>query len=108
MYENLAADLRKAADEWKSKHPYTPTFETRYDLALKDAADAIEKLSAYTELYKDLAGKNQQMARKLIEEKPRCIPVTERLPSYGDWVLGIGPKKGYYVWMPLPEPPKEE
>lgn len=69
--------------------------------------------------------------------KPRWIPVTERLPSYGDWVLGIGPKKGYYVceyrgivhwssegydpwfsakgssvtithWMPLPEPPKEE
>lgn len=69
--------------------------------------------------------------------KPGWIPVTERLPSYGDWVLGIGPKKGYYVceyrgvtqwrrdgcdpwfsakgssvtithWMPLPQPPKEE
>lgn len=67
----------------------------------------------------------------------RWIPATERLPKYGDWVLGIGPKNGYYVceyrgmshfvyggdspwfsakgraitvthWMPLPEPPKEE
>lgn len=64
------------------------------------------------------------------------ISVEERLPKYGDWVLGIGPKKGYYVceyrgishfvysgdipwfaakgktvnithWMHLPEPPKE-
>ena len=72
-----------------------------------------------------------------VAEKPRWIPVTERLPKYGDWVLGIGPKRGYRVceyrgithfpyggdipwfsakgrsitithWMPLPEPPKEE
>ena len=79
-----------------------------------EAADAIEELS-----------------------EPRWIPVTERLPGYGDWVLGIGPKHGYHVceyrgithfpysgdipwfsakgrtltithWMPLPEPPKEE
>lgn len=54
-----------------------------------EAADAIEKLSAYTELYKDLAGKNQQMARKLIEEKPRWIPVTERLPKEADGMVFV-------------------
>lgn len=72
-----------------------------------------------------------------VAELQRWIPVTERLPEYGDWVLGIGPKHGYHVceyrgithfpysgdspwfaakgrsltithWMPLPEPPKEE
>lgn len=63
------------------------------------------------------------------------ISVKERLPKYGDYVLCIGPKRGYYIseyrglvdiphkawpwfmaqgrsvkithWMPLPEPPKE-
>ena len=83
------------------------------------AADAIEELSG--------RGKNV----------PRWISATERLPKYGDWVLGIGPQKGYHVceyrgithfpysgdipwfsakgrslnithWMPLPTPPKEE
>ena len=71
-----------------------------------------------------------------VVERPRWIPITERLPKYGDWVLGIGKRKGYYVceyrglshfysgdepwfsskgravnvthWMPLPEPPKED
>lgn len=61
------------------------------------------------------------------------MSIYERLPKYGDYVLGIGPKHGYYIceyrgksgiqlrpwfmaqgrsvkithWMPLPEPPKE-
>ena len=93
------------------------------------AADAIEDLefacNRYEKDYKDLCA-----------YLPKWIPVTERLPSYGDWVLGIGPKNGYHVceyrgmshfvyggdspwfsskgkavnithWMPLSEPPKE-
>ena len=31
------------------------------------------------------------------EQFNRWIPVTERLPKYGDWVLGIGTKRGYHV-----------
>ena len=99
------------------------------------AADAIEELTAeleYTKRQYDLA----------VEDLEKIgwgewIPVTERLPKYGDWVLGIGTKKGYHVceyrgithfpysgnipwfsakgrsvnithWMPLPIPPKEE
>ena len=74
---------------------------------LSEAADAIEELS-----------------------KPRWIPVSERLPEDGQWVLvwGHGQKipimmfreSGAWIddqfefhttithWMPLPEPPKEE
>ena len=101
---------------------------------IEQAADAIAKLSAYVELYKDLAEKNQQMARKLIEEKPRWIPVAEALPEengyYLTYVESAIFSNSYYLnmikfidgdfvedhcvihrvthWMPLPEPPKEE
>ena len=43
MYENMVLELKKAADEWRANHLSVPTFETRYDLALKDAADALEE-----------------------------------------------------------------
>ena len=101
---------------------------------LQEAADVIEELSLTAESYKRSM---EAWADEAANAQPRWIPVTEALPSYGDWVLGIGPKKGYYVceyrgithcrrdgydpwfsakgssvtithWMPLPEPPKEE
>ena len=71
-----------------------------------------------------------------LDDAPTASPwhrADEELPKYGDWVLCLGPKGGYYVseyrgvsglvgprfhangryinathWMPLPEPPKEE
>jgi hypothetical protein len=83
---------------------------------LSEAADAIEELSRNT------------------RELPRWIPVTERLPKYGERVLVFGGvtmyvayydknryggeswhklnSKSHYCnpthWMPLPQPPKEE
>lgn len=83
MYEALVARVRYHIQ----KANFMGLKEAESTLLLAEAADAIEKLSAYTELYKDLAGKNQQMARKLIEEKPRWIPATERLPESGIHVL---------------------
>lgn len=109
MYDELVQKLRSVEDIWQSE-------EEQWML---DAADAIEKLTG------ELAN------------KPKWISVTERLPGYGDYVLCIGPKWGYYIceyrglilgldlasripyfaargkpvtvthWMPLPEPPKE-
>ena len=104
----------------------------------KEAADAIENLDYIEEMIRLHEAQRQNLITLMNEEpEPEWIPVTERLPSYGDWVLGIGPQNGYYVceyrgmshfvyggdspwfsskgkavnithWMPLPEPPKEE
>lgn len=106
MYDELINDLRESAPKALA--------EADFDFVegwLKEAADAIEELS-----------------------KPRWIPVTERLPEYGERVLVFGGvtmyvayydknryggeswhklnSKSHYCnpthWMPLPEPPKEE
>ena len=99
---------------------------------LSEAADAIESLEA------DKAALNGTVTNLLgqIKDlgKPRWIPVTERLPKYGERVLvfgGVTMYVAYYDknryggeswhklnskshhcnpthWMPLPEPPKEE
>ena len=93
---------------------------------LDQAADAIEELSAICEEQK------AQIITMAAEEKPRWIPVTERLPEVRTWVLCFcransfdvfrmteeghwqyGNRsiymKGYVThWMQLPEPPKEE
>lgn len=103
-------------------------------IILPDAADVIEKLQKRVELeYQSGFADGQRAANR---KKNKWISVEERLPKYGDCVLGIGPKKGYYVcdyrgishfvyggdepwfaakgktvnithWMQLPEPPKE-
>lgn len=98
----------------------------------REAADAIEELQTYLDLYKDIAAENQRVARKVIDSYPRWIPVSERLPEDENHVLAATRnKKGnynivkaYYChdmgvwaagmnnnvthWMPLPpEPPKE-
>ena len=88
----------------------------------QEAADAIEDLIAA------LTASNEVIAKN----KPRWIPVTERLPEVRVWVLcycransfdvfrmtdeghwQYGNRsiymKGYVThWMPLPEPPEEE
>lgn len=106
-----------------------------------DAADAIEELEKKMLNWQATADDHweayQHWFHKYMDDVPKWISVKERLPKYGDWVLGIGPKKGYHVceyrgithfpydvdspwfsakgcsltithWMPLPEPPKEE
>ena len=75
MYDELVKRLRDRAGAFD--------YDGRPDIACdyEQAADVIEKLSAYAEFYKDLAEKNQQMARKRIEDTPRWISVEGRLPS---------------------------
>ena len=119
MYEELIGELYLVASGVQSKN--------RREL-LERAADAI------AELQNDNAALNGTVSN-LIEQiaelsKPRWIPVTERLPEDGQWVLvwGHGQKipimmfreSGAWIddqfefhttvthWMPLPEPPKEE
>lgn len=68
--ETLVRELRNAAYEWSSNHSVAHTFETRYDIALSDAADAIEELQmmldgvssdndALCERINDLTGKEK-------------------------------------------------
>lgn len=104
---------------------------------MREAADAIAELQQIAGHYEECAKDYFKDVCYYKERVPKWIPVTERLPKYGDWVLGIGPKKGYHIceyrgimhflysgdspwfsakgrsltithWMPLPEPPKED
>lgn len=127
MYEALVARVRYHIQ----KANFMGLKDAESTRLLNEAADAIEELQRQTD------GWVEQERKALINSLPRWIPVTERLPKYGDWVLGIGPKHGYHIceyrgithfpysgdspwfsakgrsltithWMPLPEPPKEE
>ena len=113
MYEELVMRLREAPNDWPDK-------DLHYE-----AADAIEELSK-------LNAEITKRELKLRMEKPRWIPVTERLPEKFENVLVANKrgkhydidkgwwngsffdrcaKGGYHSvthWMPLPEPPKEE
>ena len=119
MYEELVVRLRKRAVNLKEK------FSRNAELLseLMQAADAIEELSLVLESY-----------RNRMRVGCDWIPVTERLPKYGERVLVFGGvtmyvayydknrfgceswhklnSKSHYCnpthWMPLPEPPKEE
>ena len=44
MRDNLPSMLRSAAREWYKANKNVGTFETRYDAALEEAADAVEEL----------------------------------------------------------------
>lgn len=102
---------------------------------LSDAADAIEELSM--KLHGDeaaISGMKREIERMVVSgNKPRWIPVTERLPETddevvvafknsedGEWWYRIDNfvdgafcyntafNRNIEYWMPLPEPPKEE
>ena len=102
------------------------------DCVILQAADAIEELQTYADLYKDMIEESQRVARKVIDSYPRWIPVSERLPEDENHVLAATRNKkenynivkAYYChdmgvwaagmnsnvthWMPLPPEPKEE
>lgn len=44
MRDNLSSELRSAAEKWRDKNKIVGVGEIRYDLALEEAADAIEEL----------------------------------------------------------------
>ena len=123
MYDELISTLRQAS-EWSAMD-----FEEEPAYILKtifaEAADAIELLIGAV----DVANKER------LENTPRWIPVTERLPEELERVLIVDDGRVtigsvmhiiaddeeiaewhdalYYPvnvkwWMPLPEPPKEE
>ena len=95
---------------------------------LDAAADAIEKLQQNIEQYKLYLQDAINDLHSAHEKEPKWIPVTERLPEDGQWVLVWESGRFAYVdkmhngkwmiadsnyaiiyyWMPLPEPPKGE
>jgi hypothetical protein len=120
-YEELVRELRGPVHsldcEFCNRKCCYPDGASDDKCVIIQAADAIEELVSNADKFK-------------------WISVEDRLPKYGDWVMGIGPKKGYYIceyrgvthfpyegdvpwfaakgrcvtvthWMPLPEPPKE-
>jgi len=115
MYEELIATLRESRDK-----------------RMLDAADVIEELAKDLERSKDFEAFWQHEAEEALRRfqvavanKPRWIPVTERLPEKHEFVLVksklvkmktdfISNDGHWYTtpavthWMPLPEPPKEE
>ena len=134
MYDELVKALRgcvlsKPCDACLYYDPNGPTKECEtMNIA---AADAIEKLSM--KLHGDeatIAGMKREIERMVVADKPRWIPVTERLPDKRKWVLCRceaniievlrlennewyhDPMHVYYPsfvthWMPLPKPPKD-
>lgn len=141
MYEELVSALRccyMGSGKLCVDCPYSKYEDLKLcGHLLPNAADAIEELSAYAELYKDLTDKGLKTARKLIDAYPRWISVEEALPEFEGAVLcmrksnvcGVRPYQeilyvdeyGFknfddiYVadgvvthWMPLPKPPEEE
>jgi len=131
MYDDLVKRLWECASgECFNCSQYTPTTNASVcqKELMKQAADAIEELSAIREEQK------AQIILMAAEEKPCWIPVTERLPeegvsvqvcfrsqggkaqtvserfvdnrnqSYWSGLCGMKPTH----WMPLQEPPKEE
>lgn len=121
MYEELVKGLREATG-WKNASAH-------YSL-MSEAANAIEELNM--KLHGDeaaIAGMKREIERMVVADKPRWIPVTERLPEkythnlvYGSEIgidiLYFGNRglfldyhsdeiNGVTHWMPLPEPPKE-
>lgn len=86
MYEELIKALRgcvlsKPCDACPYYDPNGPTKEcTTMNIA---AADAIEKLSM--RIHGDeaaIAGMKREIERMVVADKPRWIPVTERLPDF--------------------------
>lgn len=128
MYEELVKDLRDTA-AWVGRFArlMDRTPDDAHAPLMRKAADAIEELTReYESVSKDFVG-SVELCRKL--EKPKWIPVTERLPGR-EWVLCkfranihevLSLRDGYWYhdpqhqymsgfvtnWMPLPELPTE-
>lgn len=133
MYEELIAKLRDHA-EWYNEEIWAMPITIIADLS--QAADAIEELSKGQKHLAEQVAKWQAEAVKgdceawlSEQDKPRWIPVTERLPEKEDEAVIVWEKQGFALidwrhdnkwavldnnfgiathWMPLPEPPKEE
>ena len=131
MYEKLIHDLRYKAEFLRKANRDSSSVHNSFAETMSQAADAIERLIAFNAMWQGAA----EFAK---ENKPKWIPVTERLPDnideevlvcneeyeksfLGFVTVAIYDGSGWlecwqrekYVacvthWMPLPEPPKEE
>ena len=82
MYGELVKELRDSA-EWADRLALLmgrAEGDTHAPI-MRKAADAIEELQLYADLYKDLTEKGEKVAREVIDKYPKWIPVTERLPE---------------------------
>ena len=129
MYDELIGRLRVNGELFQK---YIPNAGGEI---LLQAADAIEELTADCDMYRKCMTDEHNKAARLLWDKEHCwIPVTERLPKYGERVLVFGGftmyvayydknryggeswhklnSKSHYCnpthWQPLPQPPKEE
>ena len=131
-YSELIKELRDS-EEWATKDGGIPV---GLIYRLSQAADVIEELQKALDAVNDAHNEGYDVGywagRR--DYEPKWIPVTERLPKYGERVLVFGGftmyvayydknryggeswhklnSKSHYCnpthWMPLPEPPKEE
>ena len=133
MYDELIKNLRKVESGEYCAVASTEDFPVMQ--FVKDAADAIEELQKDLERSKDFEAFWQHEAEEALKKfqvaisnKPRWIPVTERLPEENGHYLVHAVGNGYYStyialwngrfranfempithWMPLPQPPESE
>ena len=129
MYDELVKRLREADEKSMCGECglNLHTGATKKGVLFAEAADAIEKLSNAGSIYGKAWTLGYDAGRD--ENRPRWIPVSERLPEIRKVVLitdGIDVGTGWMNqgrwntsfadiqrdavthWMPLPQPPKEE
>lgn len=129
MYDELILKLREDAEFLEISSKYNNT-KNEFAERISQAADAIEKLSM--RIHGDeaaIAGMKREIERMVVADKPRWIPVTERLPNGNGKYLVSGKDKVWVCefmilgdvggwcnsamnpcvkyWMPLPEHPKD-
>lgn len=114
-------------DELIKRLRYAVTYDPRIVVQdCKDAADIIEELQAYADLYEYTSSLGLKLARSVLEAWPKWIPVSDRLPEPYQKVLcinkdamavGTYTKFGWIFpcrfdnvthWLPLPRLPNEE
>lgn len=87
MYDELILKLREDAEFLEISSKYNNT-KNEFAERISQAADAIEKLSM--RIHGDeaaIAGMKREIERMVVADKPRWIPVTERLPELNQEVL---------------------
>ena len=107
MRDNLPSMLRSAAHEWYKANKNVGTFETRYDAALEEAADAVEELGKTLADHDEMLNAYRRVCGGLSPDEVQkrifqhnWISVEDRLPESEKHVLAccrIGCSDASYV-----------